>query len=349
MTLKVGLIGCGDIMHVHMEGWKAVQEQAEVVAVADVSQAAMHKAAAKLGHPVQMYADFRDLLSTSNVDVVDIALPHHLHCEAIVSAAEAGKHLLTEKPLCLNMEEAAIIARAVQSSGVTMMAAHNQLFFPAVLQAKQMLMQGDLGKVYMIHSYDCSGRRTPFSLDKATWGKEQAGALFAGTWRSDPGKMGGGEYIDTGYHPTYRMLFLAGQRPLEVTAMMGTYRQRLQEEDSASVQLKFPDGVMGHILTSWAFPNPGARRLLFSIVGEAGQLWGEPDKLNYQPIGFQTAATVEFPGWSGARAIVAEIEHFVDAVTNGFEPLSSVNEATETLRVILAAYEAADSSRAVKL
>ena len=69
-------------------------------------------------------------------------------------------------------------------------------------------------------------------------------------WRSDPAKMGGGEYIDTGYHPTYRLLFLAGQTP-EVTAMMGSYRAGLGEEDTANVMMKFADGSLGHVFTSW--------------------------------------------------------------------------------------------------
>lgn len=347
MTLKVGLIGCGGIMAPHIEGWKGVSDRAEVVAVADVSQDAMEKAAGRLGHAVQMYADYRELLARPEIEAVDIALPHHLHRQAIVDAAQAGKHLMSEKPLCLNLEEAADIARAVRSSGVTMMAAHNQLFFPPVLQAKQMVMQGDLGQVYMVHSYDCSARRRPLALDKAAWGK--SAPVFGDTWRSDPSKMGGGEYIDTGYHPTYRLLFLAGKQPGEVTAMMGTYRLPLKEEDSASVQVKFDDGVMGHVLTSWAFAAPGGRPLLFSIAGEAGHLWGEMDKLYYQPVGFQTPAVVEFAGWNYARTFAAEIEHFVDAVAKGYEPLHSVSEATETLRVIMAAYAATDSEYVVKL
>lgn len=347
MTLKVGLIGCGGIMVPHIAGWKNITDRAEVVAVADVSQDAMTKAASLLGHPVQMYTDYQELLAQPGIDAVDIALPHHLHRSAIVHAAEAGKHLMTEKPLCLNMDEADEIAAAVRKAGITMMAAHNQLFHPAVLHAKQMLMQGDLGKIYLIQSYDCSARRRPLSLNKATWGQTQP--AFADTWRSDPSKMGGGEYIDTGYHPTYRLLFLAGKQPDEVNAVMGTYRQPLREEDSASVQIKFDDGMMGHILTSWAFDAPGARPLLFSIAGEAGHLWGEAKRLCYQPVGFQTPAVIEYPDWSGGRTFAAEIEHFVDAIVNGFEPLHSVAEATSTLRVIMAAYASIDSERTVKL
>ncbi len=346
MTIRVGLIGCGGIMRPHVEGWKAVSDRAEIVAMADVSAEAMAQRMAQYGREVKTYTDFADLLADPNVDAVDIALPHHLHRDAIVAAAEAGKHLMTEKPLCLNLDEAKDIADAVKASGIIMMAAHNQLFFPSVLQAKQMLLKGDIGKVYMIQSFDCSERRAPLSLDKSTWGTTPK--LDWG-WRSDPAKMGGGEYIDTGYHPTYRLLFLAGQTPTEVTAMMGSYRVGIAEEDTANVMLKFADGSLGHIFTSWAMNAAGSRPILFAVMGEGGQIWGEADKLYFKPIGMDVPAVTEYLGWDYARTFTAEIEHFVDAIAKGYEPLNSVAEATATLRVIMAAYDATDSNRIVTL
>lgn len=350
MTLRIGLIGCGGITQAHVDGWKTVTDRARIVAMADVSDAAMQTRIAQLGpidYTIKTYNDYHDLLADPEIDAVDISLPHHLHRPAIVAAAQAGKHLMTEKPLCLNLDEAKEIEAAVKAAGITMMAAHNQLFFPAVQQAKQMILKGDLGKLYMIHSFDCSARRRPLPADKQQWDKSPA--AFADTWRNDPTKMGGGEYIDTGYHPTYRLLFLAGQTPSEVTAMMGTFRLPLQEEDTANVMLRFPDGSLGHIFTSWAMPAPGSRPLLFSVTGEAGQLWGEIDKLYYQPVGFQQPAVVEYPGWNYGRSFAAEISHFVDAVQQGFEPLHSVAEATTTLRIIMAAYESTDSNHIVRL
>lgn len=346
MTIRVGLIGCGGIMHPHVEGWKAVSDRAEIVALADVSPEAMAQRMAQWGREVKTYADYRDLLADPNVDAVDIALPHHLHRDAIVAAAEAGKHLMTEKPLCLTLQEAADIKDAVKRSGIVMMASHNQLFFPPVLQAKQMLLKGDLGKVYMYWSFDCSERRAALAPDKSTW---HTSPKLDWGWRSDPAKMGGGEYIDTGYHPTYRLLFLAGQTPTEVTAMMGSYRVGISEEDTANVMVKFADGALGHVFTSWAMNAPGSRPLLFSIMGEGGQIWAEADKLYFQPIGMRTPSVIEFPGWDYARTFRAEIEHFADAIAKGYEPLHSVDEATNTLRVILAAYDATDSNRIVTL
>lgn len=347
MTLKIGLIGCGGITRAHVEGWKGVTGQAEIVAVADVSRENAEARAAQIGTNPEIVGDYRDLLVDSEIDAVDIALPHHLHCEAIVAAAQAGKHLMTEKPLCLNMDEAAQIAKAVKESGITMMAAHNQLFFPAVQQAKQMIMSGELGKIYMIHSLDCGARRPPLNPNKAQWGQPATAASWG--WRNDPTKMGGGELIDTGYHPTYRLLFLAGQKPTQVSAMLGTYRLPLAAEDTALASVMFDDGMIGQIFSSWALRGPGARPALFYIMAEAGQLWGEIDRLYYQPVGFSSPAAVEYPGWDYGRSFGAEIQHFVEAITGGYEPLHSVDEATLTLQVIMGAYESVAEKRTVEL
>ncbi|MEZ4834589.1 MAG: Gfo/Idh/MocA family oxidoreductase [Caldilineaceae bacterium] len=259
MTLKIGLIGCGGIMRPHVEGWLAQAGRAEIVAVADVSDENIRTRVQQIGHEVAIYHDYHDLLADPNVDAVDLALPHHLHCESIVAAAKAGKHLMTEKPLCLNLAEAEEIRKAVDESGIIMMAAHNQLFFPAVLQAKQMLINGDLGKIHAIHSYDCDARRGVLPANKNDWGKNTA-ALSG--WRLDEAKMGGGELIDTGYHPTYRLLFLAGQTPVEVASMLGTYRMNMDREDTAYVLAKFADGAIGQIMTSWAIR---ARRRAYTV------------------------------------------------------------------------------------
>ena len=346
MTLKIGLIGCGGITRPHVEGWKAIGDRAEIVAMADVSEDTARVRAEQYGRTVDIYSDYRDLLADGCIDAVDISLPHHLHRDGIVDAAAAGKHVMSEKPLCLTLEEAADISRAVESSGVTFMAGHNQLFFPAVQQAKQMLLNGELGKVYMIYSVDAGARRGPLGQDKSRWGKP---APAAKTWRSDPATMGGGELIDTGYHPTYRMLFLAGQRVVEVSASLGTYRLPLEREDTSNVFCKFEDGAMGQVFTSWGLRAPRARPLLFSVMGEAGQLWGEANALYYQPVGFQGPAVVEYPDWNGSLTFAAEIAHFVGAIEGGYEPLHSVAEATETLRVILAGYRSVEEGIIVKL
>ena len=101
--LKIGLIGCGGITRPHVEGWKAIVDRAEIVAMADLSTESARSRAAQYGRPVDIYGDYHELLADERVDAVDIALPHYLHRDAIVDAAEAGKLLMSEKPLCLTL------------------------------------------------------------------------------------------------------------------------------------------------------------------------------------------------------------------------------------------------------
>ncbi|MGI6366915.1 MAG: Gfo/Idh/MocA family protein [Anaerolineae bacterium] len=347
MVLRVGLVGAGGITRSHVSGWATVADRAEIVAIADVSEEAARARMKQIGREVKYYKDYRDMLAASDIDAVDMALPHFLHCESIVAAAEAGKHAMSEKPFCLSLEEAEKIRAAVDKAGTIFMAAHNQLFFPTVQRAKQMIMLGDLGKIYQIDSLDCSARRGPLSTNKSTWFGDAR--RQHDTWRNDPAKMGGGELIDTGYHPTYRMLFLAGKKPVEVSALLGTYRLPLKLEDTANALIKFEDGMTGRLMSSWGLPGPGVPDMLFAVMAEAGMLWGTSSTLYYQPVGFQEPATVEFPGWDYDRTFAAEIAHFCDAIAGGFEPLHSVKEATDTLKIILGAYESVEKKAIVTL
>ena len=135
--IKVGVIGGGGIVDAHIRGYRAYADAIKVTAVADVVTETAQRRAAELD--AAAYTDFRQMITEADLDAVDICLPHHLHADAIVAAAEAGKHILCEKPLCLTVEQAAEVQRAVSAAGVTLMCAHNQLYLPAVAKAKQLL------------------------------------------------------------------------------------------------------------------------------------------------------------------------------------------------------------------
>jgi predicted dehydrogenase len=146
------------------------------------------------------------------IDAVDICLPHHLHGPAIIDAAAAGKHIICEKPMCMSLKEADEIAAAVSKAGVTYMSAHNQLFMPVVQEAKRMIESGELGRIMWLRSQDCfrAGGDGP--------------TPFKGSWRANLKTQGGGELIDTGYHPSYRLLYLAGAPAAKIQGTMGTVR-----------------------------------------------------------------------------------------------------------------------------
>jgi predicted dehydrogenase len=319
--VRVGLIGGGGIAGAHIRGYREHADRIGVTAVADIGETALKRRTGELGVPG--FADYRDLLREAPIDAVDICLPHHLHRDAIVRAAESGRHILCEKPLCLSAREAGDVVAAVRANGVTLMCAHNQLFLPAVAKARELLDAGVLGRVYEVRTTDSFWN----DFDPTTMG-----------WRASAATSGGGELIDTGYHPTYLLLHLAGGTPIEATAMLSTHRLTFMEgEDSAQVLVRFDHGVVGQMVTSWAYtPAPITER--FSVVGERGSLFS-PDgvSLTVTPRDGVSQTYSAEP----VDTFVAEIGHFADSLIAGTRPLHTEVEGIAALGILLAAYQGA--------
>lgn len=318
--VRIGLIGAGGIAGAHVAGYLRNPETVVFAAVADPVRD--HAVARARGTDAVLFDDYRRMITEADIDAVDICLPHHLHRDAILAAVEAGKHVLCEKPLCLDADEAAEIAAAVRASGVTVMCAHNQLFLPAVRAAKELLDSGRLGRTYEVRTTDCFySDFTPESMG----------------WRAQATTSGGGELIDTGYHPSYLLTYLAGGTPLDVTAMLSTHRLRFMEgEDSAQLLVRFDNGVLGSISTSWAFQSaPNTER--FSAVGELGSLHSDGVTLHYTVRG-SDPVTMQF---EPVHEFAAEIAHFAECIRDGTTPIHSHRDGIDVLGIILAAYESA--------
>lgn len=321
--VRVAIIGTGGIAGGHATGILQHKDKIECVALCDISEQNLKARSDQLGGIRRQYRDWNKMLAEAGdlIDAVDICLPHHLHAPAIIDAAKAGKHILCEKPMCINLKDADRIAQAVKAAGVTYMSAHNQLFMPVVQEAKRMLDAGCIGKVLWLRSQDCF-RVQPGPNDP-----------FTGKWRSHLKTQGGGELIDTGYHPTYRLLYLAGAPVVGVRASMNRFLQNIQGEDAASVQVRFANGAMGEILTSWSFSLPYGTHQIH-VIGESGQIFGTGSDLFYLPKDYSEPAKRTFPA---VATITAEIEHFADCLIHGQRPIHSVAEGRAVLEVILKA------------
>ena len=322
--VKVGLIGGGGIADEHILGYQAFADRIGVTAVTDANPETLARPRDELG--AVAFANYAQLIADGDIDAVDICLPHHLHADAIIKAANAGKHILCEKPLCLTAAEAQEIHAAVRANGITLMSAHNQLFMPAVAKARELLDTGVLGKVYEVRTTDSFYN----DFDPSTMG-----------WRASAKTSGGGELIDTGYHPTYLLLHLAGGTPVESTAFLSKHRLTFMEgEDSAQMLVRFDNGVVGQVVTSWAYdPAPVTEK--FSAVGELGSIHsgGEGTSLTLT----LRDGTTETWTYDEIDTYVAEIGHFADSLIGGTRPLHTELEGIAVLGIILAAYEGAAS------
>jgi predicted dehydrogenase len=348
-TLKVGIVGSGWMGHVHSRAWRSNTPRAKVVAVADVSPERTRALASQFGdHEVATYPDLATMLAEADLDAVDICLPHHLHTEAILTAARADKAILCEKPLCTTLDDAVAIRAALEECGVMhkFMAAHNQLFQPSLIEACRLLASGALGRTFVIRSIEAVQNRG-FSTGNVP--RELGGGESPWDWRADPQRMGGGEVIDTGWHATYRLLALADDRPVEVTAMMDRFAiKQLTVEDTGVLLVRFASGAIGEIITSWAFsPVSGWH---FEVGAEHGSLAGSKMRLVHQlhgwpePVEFTTFPADELP-----QNFASEITHFLDVVQQGARPQASFDHAARVLQLTLAAYTAAAEHCVVSL
>lgn len=330
--IKVGLIGCGGIMGAHLPGWKAAADGAQVAAACDIIEERAKNRGMELNPGVVTYTDWKKMISDGGVDAVDIALPHYLHAAAIIDAANAGKHVMTEKPLCITHEEAKNIEAAVKANGVILQCAHNQMFEPAPRLARKWVSEGKVGRVFSIRTVDCfrSG---------GTSGVKEFG------WRGKLKTCGGGCAIDTGYHPAYLLISLANSEPKEVVSFSNNFIQKnLEGDDSAQTMVRFENGSIGTLQTSWAHGVPNGQWQI-SIVGDLGQIYGRGNDLYFAPL----QGEVEKADLQPANGFVAEILHYVECIKTGKTPEQSLKEGITVLKVILGGYESEKTGKIVKL
>src|SRR5712692_190972 len=152
-AVGVGIIGTGFVGGLHVEAF-ARNPEARVVAVASPTPGRAEAFARHHGVP-HAYPDYRSLLDRSDIQLVTMALPNYLHCQATLDAAAAGKHIVCEKPMAVNLEECDRMIAACGAAGVKLMYAEELCFAPKYVRAKQLADEGALGKVYLVKQGEC--------------------------------------------------------------------------------------------------------------------------------------------------------------------------------------------------
>jgi len=323
--VRIAIIGTGGISFAHGLGMLAHPDVIECVALCDISDASLQERSEQLGGVSHRFHDWRTMLSEvgDQFDAVVICLPHHLHSAAILDALAAGKHVLCEKPMCIDLEDAARIVSAVGDSGLVYMSAHNQLFFPAVQKARELLDEGFIGKLRWVRTQDCRDIRSQFGE----------------TWRGNRELLGGGVLMDSGYHPTYLLLYFADSRVAGIRGNFARFTQKIEGEDTASVQVRFESGMLGDILTAWGLPLPFGT-FQFHLIGDKGQLFGSDDTLYFLPAGFKEPARLETPspgslGSTWAQSFASQMARFVECIRGSQRPIHGAEEGYATLEIIL--------------
>jgi len=344
MKVKVGIIGLGGIGQIHLEKFKAFPEKVQIVAVSDVVPSLVGDTAKKYG--AEGYGDSDKLLDRKDVDAVSICVPNYLHAQVAVAAAEAGKHILLEKPIAVTLNEADAIISAVEKSGVKLMLGFNQLFNPMIIQTKKLIEAGRLGKISLV--------KTQYVRNLSGFSREKFG------WRANVKQVGGGVLTESGAHRISLSRFLGGDVE-RVSAFTKRLVMDIDAEDTAVVLLDYKRGGLGTVICSWAAEFRGPEWEKIEVYGTEGSVIGYGD--TRQGLAHLEFSNVNIPEYGrihsyfppsniftgGFDSYKNEIEHFLDCITTDTDPIATGYDGKAILEITLAAYKSAEMQKAISI
>lgn len=337
--VKIGMIGAGFVGDIHHQSISTWVHNAEVVAVASPKSA--DKFAREKGIP-GAYADYRDMLKDPEIDLVDIGIPNDLHCQAVLDAAVAGKHIIIEKPLCVTLEEADRMIEACKKAGVLLMYAEELLFAPKYVRVKALIEEGAVGEPFL-----------------AKQSEEHPGPHMPWFW--DVNRSGGGVLLDMGCHSIEYTRWLLGKPKVKsVTAHLGTYvhQNKTKGEDTSYTIIEYEGGKMAMLENSWA--KGGGVDDRCEVYGKGGHTRADllrgSSLLTYSEEGYGYA--VEKAGTTRGYTFTMfeenfnygfpqEMQHFVNCVQGKETCMETGEDGREVLKIIYAAYQSAGEGRRI--
>jgi predicted dehydrogenase len=246
-----GLIGCGDIARRRVAPALRDLENCELVAVSRADAARAEAFAAEFGAR-RWHADWRELITDPEVEAVYVATPVRLHAEQAVAAAEAGKHVLCEKPMALSAAECERMNAAAEACGVRLGVAYYRRFYPVVERVGEILRSGEIG--------------APVVAQMNAFERFEPGPEHPRRWLLDKRQSGGGPMFDFGCHRVEVLLNLFG----DVSKVRGLFSNVLFErevEDTASALLRFERGPQAVLTVTHAAREPQDTLEVFGSEG----------------------------------------------------------------------------------
>lgn len=316
--LHIGLIGCGGISRAHVRAMQKLgRGTVRVVATCDVEEALAQERAQELGAETVL-TDWREALKREDIEAVDICLPHDLHAEVAIAAAQAGKHILVEKPIATTLEDGWAMVRAAREAGVVLMTAFVERFEAENWRTKQLLDEGWLGAPILAQ------------VDHL-----QNVAIPPGHWARERKRLGGGAIASAGCHRLDLLRWFIGEVEW-VSAETYYDPERMEGEVAGVVNLQFTSGALATMSINWMSPYPAFYRKLW-LEGTEGCVhnWN----------GLHVFSRKK-PEWSGGFVrlecepvdpFAAEIHHFVECVREGKEPLTNGEDSLRSQAVAIAA------------
>ena len=293
-----------------------------IVAIASREQARAERCARELGIP-KAYGSYDELLADAQVDAVINPLPNSLHCAWTVKAAEAGKHVLCEKPFAMTVAEAQRMIDAARANDVLLMEGFTHRFLPQQQFVRQAIDAGEIGQVRVV--------RAELTYTLLDWDTDS---------RARP-ELGGGCLMDAGCYCVNQLRFIMGTEPIRVQAF-----QRLKEGYGVDATfagiLHFPGDRLAYMCTSMEAPFRGC----CEVIGTQGRI-EMPDLFEGTAVRVVTGQGERVQAFEGVDRFMLQIAHFSDCILHGKQPMISPEDAKANTAVLVALQQAAREGKAV--
>ncbi|HEU4322782.1 MAG TPA: Gfo/Idh/MocA family oxidoreductase [Roseiflexaceae bacterium] len=329
--IGIGILGAGMVARYHQQAVVACADQgARLVAVGHPDPARDAQITQEFGAP---RLDPAQLYAHPEIDIVCICTPSGQHAAQAIAAAQAGKHVLVEKPMALSLADADAMIAAAERAGVWLGVALQRRADPALQRLHAALAAGELGRL-TLGLVSIPYHRPQRYYDQAAW---------RGTWAQD----GGGVLMNQGIHLIDLLVWLMGD-PVEIQASAATLLRAVEVEDTLAATLRFAGGALATVAATTT-AEPGFPHRV-EIYGSGGgvQIEGEHVQRWATPAGTQIEArTPQDAGSGGDPRGIAPVGHIrllrdiIGAVREGHAPLVDGAEGRRSLAAVLAIYRAA--------
>jgi len=332
--LQVAIIGCGWAGARHARAFAQAGAAVRWGVDANAARAqALADELARAGQAARVTFDYWAALDDPALEAVDICLPHDLHADVAVAAAQAGKHVLTEKPLADTLDNADRMIAAAERAGVVLMVAENERFSPLYARVRDLVAEGAIGAPALVQmNRECYLNRS-FLQDRR--------------WFLNAKTAAGGMMMSGGVQRCAALLAILGD-VTSVQSLRAPQRFLEMEGDDTSIALiRFASGAVGTLVESFCMKSlataAGAEGHTLRIDGDLGHLAVTDchtirlfsERPEYMPGGLLMEHAIHV---AEADTFFLEVQHFVECVREGKEPLTSGRAQRRPLEIVLAAY-----------
>jgi len=312
-------------------------KKSKLVALVSGDPAKAQRIAAANGIPeknIYNYQNYDSLKDNPDVDVIYIVLPNNMHAEYTIRGAQAGKHIMCEKPMATSVEDCRKMIDACNKAGRKLMIAYRAQYEPFNKEAIRLTQNGDLGKIRMVTS---------------DHGRILDPSKPADKWRADKKMAGGGSLMDIGIYSLNATRYLTGEEPEEVQAFIHSAPNdpRFKEvEENVNFILRFPSGILASCTSSYGFHE--TKR--FSVFGSEARLDLEPATDYYEhEMKITSKEGTQQKKIKEESQFALEIDHMSECVMENKTPKTPGEEGLQDLRLITAIYEAAEKGKPVAI